>query len=270
MSMRRFLRFFSVFSGLLLLLSLVGPGSLALTRDQRRAIMKSCVLIMPLKLDSAGNVVNIPWRGSGTIIDASGLILTNYHVVEETPDWNAIGILVTVSSDQPPEPAYLAEIVSKDPAVDLAVLRIVSDAKGKAVDVSKLGLVPVEIGNADDLEIGDDLTIFGYPAIGSTTITLTDGKVSGFTSEEGVSYTRAWIKTAASITGGNSGGTAVDADGRLVGVPSRVGETDTRILSDTNGDGVIDQYDTPVSTGGFINQLRPVNLAFDIIDQARV
>jgi S1-C subfamily serine protease len=98
--------------------------------------------------------------------------------------------------------------------------------------------------------------------------------VSGFDSEDGVEG-RAWIKTDAAISGGNSGGTGVDNDGHLVGVPTRIfsnkeGQSvDCRRLADTNGDGKIDENDTCIPVGGFINALRPVNLAKALIDEAR-
>ncbi len=129
-------------------------------------------------------------------------------------------------------------------------------------------LVPLALGDADGLELGDDLAILGYPGIGSSTITLTGGTVSGFLQERGVTYQRAWIKTDAAISGGNSGGTAVDETGKLVAVPTRLGDIDVRRIADTNGDGIIDDSDDALSTGGFINQMRPINLALPLIERA--
>jgi serine protease Do len=266
--MKRMRRMLGVTLVLVLLLVTISPATLALTRDERRSIMKSCVLILPMMV-SNGEIVNIPWSGSGTIIDSKGLILTNYHVVEETGDWNMIAILITTRSDQKPEPTYLAQIVAKDPTADLAVLQIISDYQGNPVDFETLGLVPVPIGNADDLELGDEVTIFGYPGIGAGTITLTEGKIAGFITDDTVVYQRGWLKTDAAISGGNSGGTAVDADGKLVGVPTRGSMVDVRRIADTNGDGIIDEQDSAVPTGGFINLLRPVNLAYELISQAQ-
>ncbi|MHB9032796.1 MAG: trypsin-like peptidase domain-containing protein [Anaerolineae bacterium] len=257
-----------VLLALLMVFVFTGSTSLALTRDERRSIMKSSVLILAMNVKN-GKVADIAWSGSGTIIDKKGLILTNYHVVEETGDWNALGILITSRSDKQPEPSYLAQIVAKNPDADLAVLQIVSDFKGKAVDPSKLNLVPVPIGNADDLELGDEVTIFGYPGIGSGTITLTEGKISGFLTDENFDYQRAWLKTDAAISGGNSGGTAVDETGALVGIPTRGSMVDVRRIADTNEDGIIDEQDAAVPTGGFINLLRPINMAFDLIAQAQ-
>jgi len=265
--MQRVARFSSVLLVLVLVLAVLGPASLALSRAQRQSIVKSTVLILALKFQ--GTQVKALWQGSGTVVDAKGLILTNYHVVDEEGGWDTLGILISTRSDQRPEPAYRAEIAAKDPQADLAVIRITSDTKGNPIDASKLSLVPVPLGNADDLEVGDELEIFGYPGIGEDTITFTEGKVSGFLQEEGIEYQRAWIKTDASISGGNSGGAAIDENGKLVGVPTEAGQVDARPLADTNGDGVIDGRDTPVSTGGFINRLRPVNLAYSLIEQAR-
>ncbi len=84
--------------------------------------------------------------------------------------------------------------------------------------------------------------------------------------------TGAYIKTSATIAGGNSGGLAVNERGELIGVPTAVGSgdleddiVDCRALLDTNRDGYIDENDTCVPTGGFINALRPINLARELI-----
>src|SRR5690606_30985477 len=105
------------------------------------------------------------------------------------------------------------------------------------------------------VEIGDDLYILGYPAIGGDTITFTRGLVAGFTGDSQLG-TRAWIKTDAAISGGNSGGLAANAAGQLIGVPTiaGVGEdqeeiVDCRPVRDTNRDGVIDDNDDCVPLG---------------------
>ena len=74
---------------------------------------------------------------------------------------------------------------------------------------------------------GDPIHIFGYPAIGGGTLQYTAGVVSGFNFEEGIDG-RAWITTDATMSGGSSGGTAVDAQGRLIGVPTQGSELDCR------------------------------------------
>lgn len=133
------------------------------------------------------------------------------------------------------------------------------------------------LGNSDLLQLGDALTVLGYPGIGGDTITLTKGYVGGFTPDDKYGD-RAFIKTSAAIAGGNSGGLAANDAGDLVGVPSVAGfgdyspqadVVDCRSLADTNSDGVIDEKDSCVPVGGFINALRPVNLAIPLIEAAK-
>ena len=210
--------------------------------------------------------------GSGTIIDEQGTILTNAHVIEPGGpcNYDSIGIAITTDAGQPPELLYLADVFAYDPVVDLAVVRIATDLDGVAA-VGPFNAVPV--GDSDAVEIGDQLRILGYPGIGGDTVTFTNGVVSGFASQNGIGD-RSWIKTDATIAGGNSGGAGFDDDGRLVGVPTQAsasssGEVvDCRVITDTNGDGVTDGADQCVPIGGFLNGLRPVNLALPLIEQA--
>jgi len=234
-------------------------------------LAKATVQVVALDREGEGWVPL--WSGSGSVIDPSGIILTNQHVVDRSLyDFEAVGIAITSSSDQPPTPAYLAEVVAQDAQLDLAVVRIVSDLDGVAVSIQ---LPHVELGDSDAIEIGDRLRILGYPGIGGETITFTEGAVSGFTLERGIAG-RAWIKTDATIAGGNSGGLGANERGELVGVPtivtsgSEYGETvDCRPLADTDRDGDIDGSDTCVPVGGFINALRPIKLALPLIEAAR-
>jgi S1-C subfamily serine protease len=216
------------------------------------------------------------WSGSGTIISPDGFILTNAHVAMGDRSYPAEELLIklTVAEDQSPEASFYAEVVQADENLDIAVLRPSTDLKGNAIDRSSLNLPYVSLGDSDSLHLGDDIVILGYPGIGGDTVTLTSGEVSGFTSEEGYGN-RAFIKTSATIAGGNSGGLAIDSTNHLVGIPTQVGageETgdivDCRPLADTNRDGYVDEYDTCVPTGGFINALRPVKLAMPLINAA--
>ncbi len=216
------------------------------------------------------------WYGSGTIISPDGLILTNAHVVlsDRFYDVEKLVVALTLEPDQEPEARYFAEVMQADLALDIAVIRIVEDINGRPVDAGNLNLPVVILGDSDALQLGDPLTILGYPGIGGDTITLTRGEVSGFASEEGYGK-RAFIKTSATIAGGNSGGLAANSRGEMVGIPTQVGSgtdsdvVDCRALADTNNDGLIDSQDSCIPTGGFINALRPVKLALPLIDAAR-
>ena len=246
-------------------------------REILAKVMQGVVQIVALKQGFMGQM-SPAWTGSGTIVDPSGLILTNCHVANpralgmSAPAADVLAVAVTQRSDDPPAITYIAQVAAQAPELDLAVLRIVAGADGRPVKGLSLPFVP--LGDSDTLELGDVLSIFGYPGIGGETVTFTSGSVAGFTSEQHINDRRAWIKTDATIAGGNSGGTAVNDDGYLVGVPTQaaagagVTPVDARPVVDTNRDGRIDQRDTPMAIGGFINGLRPVNLAKPLLAQA--
>lgn len=278
--MKRKTQLLSVLLLATLLLAGLAPAQ-ALDKQTRLDVMSDVVQMSLVKIQG-GQVYYLPW-GSGTIISSDGLILTNCHVADpiryglpadQVPEYDYLGVGLTVKSDRPPQLSYLAEVVQADPVLDLAVVRITKKTDQKPIKAQDLNLPYVEVGDSDAIEVGDDLNIFGYPGIGGDTVTFTRGVVSGFTQDASVAG-RAWIKTDASISGGNSGGTAVDEAGQLIGVPTRAGAgdewatVDCRPVKDTNGDGRIDNNDDCVPVGGFINALRPVNLAKPLIDAAR-
>ncbi|MFK7769195.1 MAG: trypsin-like peptidase domain-containing protein [Mariniblastus sp.] len=240
-------------------------------------VMHSVVQIVALREGFMGGMTSA-WTGSGTIVHPQGIILTNCHVANpramgmSSPPADRLGISLTESSDRPPALSYFAEVVAYNADLDLAVCRITHDVKGRPV--KRLNLPSVSIGDSDDLDLGDKISIFGYPGIGGETVTFTSGNVAGFSSEKGVRAPRAWIKTDATIAGGNSGGTSVNKHGQLIGVPTQasagagVTPVDARPVLDTNKDGRVDQRDTPMAIGGFINGLRPVNLAIPLLEKA--
>ncbi|RME89691.1 MAG: serine protease, partial [Anaerolineae bacterium] len=243
--------------------------------QKRQQIPFRTVVQITAMVDDNGTLIE-GWSGSGTIISPDGLILTNAHVVLSDKYYHVEKLVValTEAEDQPPRPTYYAEVMQADPNLDIAVIRITSDLDGNPVDRASLNLPFARLGDADELRLGDPLIILGYPGIGGQTITLTRGEVSGFTAEEPYGN-RAFIKTSATIAGGNSGGLAANARGELIGVPTQLGYggddqyVDCRTLADTNRDGVVDENDACVPTGGFINALRPVNLALPLIEAAK-
>jgi len=216
------------------------------------------------------------WTGSGSIISTDGLVLTNAHVVLSDRYYQVDHLVValTVKPDQQPVPTYVARILQADRQLDIAVIRVETDLDGNPVDRARLNLPTVQMGDSASLSLGDMLTIIGYPSIGGATITLTRGEVAGFTAE-GSYGNRAFIKTSATISGGNSGGLAANANGQIIGIPTQLGYggddqyVDCRRLVDTNRDGAVDDKDSCVPAGGFINALRPLTLAQPLIDAAR-
>lgn len=242
------------------------PKPLA-SQDLWRAVVR----IVPMEIRN-GEWYPLSW-GSGTLIHPSGLILTNYHVVtDDRYRVDRLLVQVTQRPDQPPRSCCFARVVQWEPWVDLAVLQITEDLEGRPL---QRRWPYVALGDSLRLSLGQPLYIYGYPGIGGDTITSTVGEVAGFT-EDFAYGPRAWIKTSATIAGGNSGGLAADAQGRLVGIPTQFGSgrseeyVDCRRLADTNRDGVIDEADICVPMGGFINALRPVHLALPLIQAATI
>lgn len=237
------------------------------------------VVAVPTANELAASVVQIlairdgqpVCSGSGTVIDADGTILTNFHVIEQIPACahDTLGIAVTQDTSLPPVLLYTADILATDAALDLAVIRVSAAIDGSALP----SFVPIPLGDSNTIVLGDRLRVIGYPGIGGDTVTITEGLVSGFvTTPEGGDSS--WIKTDATIAGGNSGGLATNEAGEIVGVPTIVGTgdgpvVDCRVLADSNGDGELTQDDACVPTGGFINGVRPIGLAQPLIDQAR-
>jgi putative serine protease PepD len=184
----------------------------------------------------AGDVV-----GSGTIIDADeGLILTNAHVVDGDAPGTAvrdvlfdfelesspreIEVLVAPALGKTAEPRFIAEVETVDGYLDLAVLRITKTIGGQLIepDGGDLDdLVAVDIGDSDGVNAGDEIKVFGYPAAAQTaSVTLTDGSVSGLVQDDRLGSNRAMMNITAAVSPGNSGGLAVNSDGKLIGVPS--------------------------------------------------
>jgi Do/DeqQ family serine protease len=141
--------------------------------------------------------------GSGVIVDASGLIVTNNHVIE-----GADQAKVTLADKR----EFPVEIVLKDPRTDLAVLRVKDGRERFPV---------LEFGNSDELQVGDVVLAVGNPfGVGQT---VTHGIVSAVArTQVGISDYQFFIQTDAAINPGNSGGPLVDMDGRLVGINTAI------------------------------------------------
>ncbi|HET9414971.1 MAG TPA: DegQ family serine endoprotease [Pseudolabrys sp.] len=141
--------------------------------------------------------------GSGVIVDASGLIVTNNHVIEGADE-------VKVSLADKRE--FEASLVLKDPRTDLAILRI-KDARER---------FPVlDFADSDALQVGDVVLAIGNPfGVGQT---VTHGIVSALArTQVGVSDYQFFIQTDAAINPGNSGGALVDMTGKLVGINTAI------------------------------------------------
>jgi S1-C subfamily serine protease len=220
------------------------------------------------------------WSGSGVLISADGLILTNCQVamprlIWDDPafDYDLLIVALAGRPKKPPVPAYLAEVVQYDAGLDLALLRIAQTLDGSPVDTKKLKLPALPLGDSDALATGDALDIFGYDGAAGKPLSSVAGTVTGFSTGRGIKG-RAWIRTDVQVEGGFSGGPAVNKDGQVVGIVAAgaAGDADEvvqcRYGEDTNRDGVVDPNDACAATGGTIGTLRPVNLAQPLIKAA--
>nr|MDA3949504.1 serine protease [Spirochaeta sp.] len=174
-------------------------------------------------LQATVEVLTFSGGGSGVVVHPDGYILTNRHVVLADSGDPAEEITVGISENyaRPPEARYLAEVVEISVERDLALLKIVSGRYGEPIPAGT-EFVFLEPRFSPVPEIGDDLRFVGYPSIGGTgsraSITYTRGTVAGY---QDVPFGRL-IKTDAEINEGSSGGAAIDADRRLIGLPTEV------------------------------------------------
>ena len=142
-------------------------------------------------------------EGSGVVVDAKGILVTNYHVVRDSRS------LTVVFNDGKHRKSLAASVVGTAPERDLAVLRVPAQ-----------DLTPITIGHSSKLRLGDGVVALGFP-LGLGGPTVTSGIVSGLnrtiSTNEGPSL-EGLLQTDAAINPGNSGGPLVDMSGRLIGI----------------------------------------------------
>jgi putative serine protease PepD len=150
--------------------------------------------------------------GSGSILDKEGRILTNFHVIQDARE-----LEVTLVNGK----RYEAKPLGGDPDNDLAVIKI---------DAPPAELIPVQLGNSDELFVGQKVLAIGNPF--GFDRTLTRGVISGLArplkSEITGRLIEGAIQTDAAINHGNSGGPLLDSRGRLIGI-------NTMIISPSGG-----------------------------------
>jgi serine protease Do len=139
--------------------------------------------------------------GSGFIINETGIVITNNHVIQDSED-----IVVRVDGDK----EYKAKIIGADPLSDIAVLQIESKEK----------FIPVKFGDSDKARVGDWVIAIGNPfGFGGT---VTSGIISARNRSLGLSRYEDYIQTDASINQGNSGGPLFDMNGNVIGINTAI------------------------------------------------
>ncbi|GAA4534268.1 DegQ family serine endoprotease [Chelativorans composti] len=140
--------------------------------------------------------------GSGVLVDASGFVVTNYHVISGADE-----VRVALADGR----EFAAKIVLQDEGLDLAVLKVEADEKFPAA----------ALGDSDALEVGDLVLAIGNPfGVGQTT---TSGIVSAVArSLGGIGDVGYFIQTDAAINPGNSGGALVNMAGEVIGINTAI------------------------------------------------
>jgi putative serine protease PepD len=148
--------------------------------------------------------------GSGFVVDKAGYIVTNYHVVG-----NARSVQVSFSNID----SMKAKIIGRDPSTDIALLK---------VDTSSRALNPLELGNSDNVQVGDQVAAIGNPF--GYDRSISEGIVSALqrslTAPGGAIIDKV-IQTDAALNHGNSGGPLLNAHAQVIGVSSAISTGDT-------------------------------------------
>jgi putative serine protease PepD len=147
--------------------------------------------------------------GSGEVIDDSGHILTNDHVISAAASGGNIDVIFNDGDTQ------TARLVGRDPQTDLAVLQVPQSE----------GLRPIRFGSSQAVSVGQSVVALGAPLGLSSTVTAgivsaRDRSVNVPTGDGQSALLVAAIQTDAAINPGNSGGALVDCSGKLIGIPS--------------------------------------------------
>ncbi len=241
-------------AALLALIAVAGvtqPAQAIGKTELRRALLATVRVAAPVEKQK-----DMYSTGSGSILTADGFILTTFHVMGDVKTgklYNKQGLAFIAVNPQDlkglPTWTYQAVMVKGDPKLDLAVLKISAPFKGGGSLPENLGLVTISLADSDTVEVGDEVSVVGYPGIGGDSVTYTKGAIAGFLDEDedGVND---WFKTDAEVNKGNSGGMAVNTDGEMIGIPT-AGMTD-------------------VESAGKISLIRPVNLALPLLKAAKV
>ncbi len=196
------------------------PSSETVTVDPATTSIERVVQqVLPAVVNVVSESAQGTGEGTGFVVRADGIVVTNFHVVE-----GASSVKVLTSDEQPKE--YTARVIGGDVQADLAVL-----------DIDAQGLATVPLGDSDQLELGQQVVAIGYALGLEGGPSVTSGIVSSLSRRITVQDQRCLecsngqrvytdvVQTDAAINRGNSGGPLVDLSGNVVGI-NTAGTTD--------------------------------------------
>lgn len=194
--------------------------------------------------------------GSGSLIVENGdvLLLTNRHVVDGAYE---VTVAVLVDVNEPATPLFRAGLRAFSDTHDLAVYQITSDLDGRPVSADMLlsgshssGYVLPRLTMAPEdraMRRGESIAILGYPGLADDELVYTTGTIASVQMQEaGGERVAGWYRTNGEMSPGNSGGVALDLQGRVIGIPTAV--------------------HTEQATGGRLGSLLATPLAMRVLD----
>ncbi|HJZ68237.1 MAG TPA: trypsin-like peptidase domain-containing protein [Blastocatellia bacterium] len=199
-------------------------------------------------------------RGSAVVVRSDGVVVTNLHVIISDRT-SALYDQIHFSLSREGDPIstrtrYRLKPLLINKEYDLALLRVEFDASGNPIPKS-FTFPTIEIADSRKIKVLDDLFIIGYPEKGGSTVTVNRGTV------EGKDVLANWIKTDARVIHGNSGGAAVNIEGKLIGIPTKVVADDQPVHRDADG------FPDEVKHFGAVGFLRPSHLVAEMLAQVQ-
>lgn len=157
--------------------------------------------------------------GTGVVLDSSGTIITNAHVVD-----GASTVKVTVPGSSTPRSSKL---IAADTAADIAVVRVDDPS----------GLTAAPLGDSASVQVGDQVIAVGNALALEGGLTVTEGIVSALNRsiDTGTATLSSLIQTDAAISSGNSGGALVDATGKVIGINTAVASSSGSVQASNIG-----------------------------------
>ncbi len=249
---------FLLTTGTALVLGILAFPLLSSARSRNTVVSRTMPAVaMILSADIKNGKITPVSSGSGTIIHSNGSIITNHHVLYDAENKRLHDLFIVGlfrAADKEPEYICIGQ-PSKGvlkPDLDLALIRCDRDRSGSPWLPKSWPTIPVRQLETDDIVPGERVWVLGYPGVGGGTINISAGLISGWTNDDKGTGMRAFMKTDAAITHGNSGGTAVDDEGNFIGIP-----TAFRLTTTKQGSAVV--------TAGRIGLIRPLEHALDLV-----